>query len=73
MRSAVSRASRSSTARTGTSVRSSRTYVSRLERQLNQEKVARERLEQQVEELRLISSQISSRFGMANPGASYNP
>ncbi len=45
------------------SVRSSRTYVSQLEKKLSLEKKAREQLEKEVEELRKVSSAITSQIG----------
>ena len=46
----------------GASVRTSKTVVSELQKQLNEEKRARERLEQELQEIKRISSEISSRF-----------
>jgi predicted RNase H-like nuclease (RuvC/YqgF family) len=48
------------------SVKTSKTYISQLERQLNEEKFARERLEREVEEIRKINSEISSKLGLSH-------
>ncbi|CDW89194.1 UNKNOWN [Stylonychia lemnae] len=47
------------------SVRSTKTYISTLEQQLTKERRERERLEREVEELRKISSEISSKLGLS--------
>ena len=57
--SAVSRASKSSAL-------TSKTYISKLEMQLQQEKLARLRLEQEVEEMKKINAEISSKLGLPN-------
>lgn len=57
--SAVSRASRGSAL-------TSKTYISKLEMQLQQEKLARLRLEQEVEEMKKINAEISSKLGLPN-------
>ena len=44
----------------GASVRTSKTVVSELQKQLNEEKRARERLEKELQEIKRISSEISS-------------
>jgi predicted RNase H-like nuclease (RuvC/YqgF family) len=44
-------------------MRSSRTYISELERKLTSEKIAREKLQKEVEELKRISSAISTQIG----------
>ena len=46
------------------SVRSSKTYISALERQLNDEKRAREKLQGEIEEIKKINSEISSKLGL---------
>lgn len=53
-----------STVRTigASSMRSSRTYVSQLERKLSVERKAREKLQQEVEELKRLSTTISSQM-----------
>lgn len=40
------------------------TYISRLEKELEEEKHARERLEKELEEIKKISSEISSHLGL---------
>jgi predicted RNase H-like nuclease (RuvC/YqgF family) len=47
-----------------TGASSSKTYISHLERRLTEEKRARERLEQEIEKIRKINSEISSRLGI---------
>lgn len=44
----------------GRSKISSRTYVTRLEKQLNEEKEARERLEKELEEIKRLNQEITS-------------
>ena len=46
---------------TGTYV-SSRTYVSKLERELGEERIAREKIERELDELRKISSELSEKL-----------
>ena len=46
------------------SVKTSKTYISQLERQLNDEKYAREKLEREIEEIKKINSEISSKLGI---------
>ena len=43
---------------------SNKTYISHLERQLNDERDARLKLEDELEELKRISSEISSHLGL---------
>ena len=55
---------------TGASRRSqktSATYISKLEKELNEEREARERLEKELEEIKKISSEISSHLGLNKP------
>lgn len=47
------------------SVKTSKTYISHLEKQLKDEKYAREKLEKEVEEIRKINSEISSKLGLS--------
>ena len=47
------------------SVKTSKTYISHLEKELNEEKVAREKLEQEIEELKRINSEITSKLGIS--------
>ena len=49
---------------TGGSRSSQRTYVSRLEKELNSEKEARVLLQKDIEELKRVNSEISSRLGL---------
>ena len=44
----------------------SKTYISKLERQLEAEKLARLKLEQEVEEMKKINAEISSKLGLSN-------
>mmetsp|Transcript_45559 Transcript_45559/g.33308 ORF Transcript_45559/g.33308 Transcript_45559/m.33308 type:complete len:82 (+) Transcript_45559:425-670(+) len=46
---------------------SNKTYVSHLEVQLKEEREARLKLEQELEELKKISSEISSHLGLNKP------
>ena len=57
--SSVSKQSRRSTA-------TSKTYISKLEKQLEAEKIARLKLEQEVEEMKKINAEISSKLGLSN-------
>jgi len=50
------------------SIRTSKTYISTLERQLNEEKKAREKLEKEIEEIKKINSEISSKLGLSAIG-----
>jgi predicted RNase H-like nuclease (RuvC/YqgF family) len=43
----------------------SKTYISHLEKQLLEEKKAREKLEKEVEEIKRINSEISSKLGLS--------
>ena len=45
----------------------SKTYISKLEKQLEIEKQARLKLEQEVEEMKKINAEISSKLGLSNP------
>lgn len=45
----------------------SKTYISKLEKQLEVEKLARLKLEQEVEEMKKINAEISSKLGLSNP------
>lgn len=47
------------------SIRTSKTYISTLERQLNDEKRAREILQKEIEEIKKINSEISSKLGIS--------
>ena len=47
----------------GVSMKSSRTYISQLERKLHMEREAREKLQKEVEELKKISSTIATQYG----------
>jgi len=64
MMAAVSQVSRQSRRSTATS----KTYISKLEKQLEVEKVARLKLEQEVEEMKKINAEISSKLGLSNSG-----
>ena len=44
----------------------SKTYISKLEKQLEQEKIARQKLEQEVEEMKRINAEISSKLGLSS-------
>lgn len=46
------------------SVKSSKTYISKLEHQIKNEKVAREHLEKELQEIRKINSEITSKLGI---------
>ena len=46
---------------------SKRSYILSLREELNQEKVARRRLEEQIEDLKRISSELSSQLGALRP------
>jgi len=48
------------------SIKTSKTYISVLEKQLNEEKRAREKLEQEIEEIKRINSEISSKLGLSS-------
>ena len=45
----------------------SKTYISKLEKQLEIEKQARLKLEQEVEEMKKINAEISSKLGLSSP------
>ena len=47
------------------SVKTSKTYISHLEKQLKDEKSAREKLEKEIEEIKRINSEISSKLGLS--------
>lgn len=47
------------------SIRTSKTYISNLERKLNEEKRAREKLEMEIEQIKKINSEISSKLGLS--------
>lgn len=47
----------------------SKTYISKLEKQLEIEKLARLKLEQEVEEMKKINAEISSKLGLSTPSA----
>jgi predicted RNase H-like nuclease (RuvC/YqgF family) len=47
------------------SIRTSKTYISHLERQLKDEKDAREKLAREIEEIKRINSEISSKLGLS--------
>ena len=64
-KSVVSRRSVLSEAHSGAStVKTSKTYIQNLEKRLNEEKKAREDLEQEIEQLKKINSEISSKLGI---------
>ncbi len=54
------------------SVKTSKTYISNLERELNDEKRAREKLEREVEEIKKINSEISSKLGLSKGAGTKN-
>lgn len=45
--------------------KTSKTYITNLEKQLNDEKIARENLEKEIEQLKKINSEISSKLGIS--------
>lgn len=47
------------------SIKTSKTYISTLEKQLNEERFAREKLEKEIEEIKKINSEISSKLGLS--------
>jgi hypothetical protein len=49
----------------------SKTYISKLEKQLEVEKLARLKLEQEVEEIKKINAEISSKLGLSNPSVNF--
>ena len=51
----------------------SKTYISKLEKQLEMEKVARMKLEAEVEEMKKINAEISSKLGLSNASANVSP
>ena len=54
-----------SSRRTMISGKTSKTYISSLEKQLNEERFARERLEKEIEKIKRINSEISSKLGLS--------
>lgn len=48
------------------SIRTSKTYISHLERQLRDERDAREKLAEEIEEIKRINSEISSKLGLSS-------
>lgn len=44
----------------------SKTYISKLEKQLEVEKLARLKLEREVEEMKKLNAEISSKLGLSN-------
>ncbi len=66
MRSGYSKASKFSVISGEGSVRSSKTYVSKLERQLSKERFERENLEKQVRQLQQMSSAIMAKCKLVN-------
>ena len=46
----------------------SKTYISKLESQLAQEREARQKLEKEVEEMKKLNAEISSKLGLSSPG-----
>lgn len=57
---------------TGTSTTTSvqKSYISKLERSLAEERSAREKLEHEVEEIKKINAEIISKMGLSNTSAS---
>ena len=47
------------------SVKTSKTYISALEKQLLEERQAREKLYKEIEEIKRINSEISSKLGLS--------
>lgn len=47
------------------SVKTSKTYISNLEKQLNEERLAREKLQKDIEEIKRINSEITSKLGLS--------
>ena len=45
---------------------SNKTYINHLEQELNEEKRIREKLERELDDLRRMSSEISSHLGLTN-------
>lgn len=45
----------------------SKTYINKLEKKLEAEKQARVRLEQEVEEMKKVNAEISSKLGLSTP------
>ena len=64
-RAAASHVSKQSRASQGTS----KTYISKLEKKLEAEKHARIKLEQEVEEMKRVNAEISSKLGLSTPSA----
>ena len=48
----------------------SKTYISKLEKKLEAEKNARMKLEQEVEEMKRVNAEISSKLGLSTPSTS---
>lgn len=46
-------------------MKTSKTYISHLEKQLNEERIAREKLEKEIEEIKRINSEITSKLGLS--------
>lgn len=55
----------SQAASAATSTKTSKTYIQNLENQLNEEKEAREYLQKEIEQLKKINSEISSKLGLS--------
>jgi predicted RNase H-like nuclease (RuvC/YqgF family) len=47
-------------------VKTSKTYINSLEQRLNEEREAREALQREIENLKKINSEISSKLGLSN-------
>lgn len=58
--------SKSRDIRSRSSKRSSKSYVSKLRQELENERLQRQKLESEIEELKKLSSEISSKLGLAN-------
>eukprot|EP00347_Sterkiella_histriomuscorum_P014719 403359813 len=48
----------------GGSIKSSKTYISNLEQKLNEERKAREQLQQEIEQIKLLNTEIASKIGL---------
>lgn len=59
-----SRSIASRSVRTGGTRQSSKTYVSKLEKDLQAERAAREQLQREIEEIKKVNSEISSKLGL---------
>jgi len=44
----------------------SKTYISQLERQLKEEKTAREKLQGEIEQIKKVNAEISSKLGLSS-------